>query len=118
MIGKLVIGIGLAYMSALSAIAQESRSDLFSQQPGRYQIVFNSQVRADTFMIDTATGTVWQMVKFTDLTDGPTVWQIMKRIDNEADLTNLINSRGIKPKESSATPIIPPSKPKGPIRLD
>jgi hypothetical protein len=117
MIGKLVVGIGLASIS-LNAFAQEARSDLFSQQPGRYQIIFNPQVRADTFMIDTATGRVWQMVKFTDLTDGPTVWQIMKRLDNEVDLINLINSKGIKPKESSATPIIPPSKPKGQIRLD
>jgi hypothetical protein len=42
----------------------------------------------------------------------------MKRLDNEVDLINLINSKGIKPKESSAAPIIPPSKPKGQIRLD
>ena len=118
MLCKLAFGIGLASISVLSADAQESRADLFSQQPGRYQIVFNPQVRADTFMIDTATGKVWQMVKYSDLADTPTVWQIMKRVDNDIDMLNLINSKGIKPKESSAAPIIPLSKPKGPIRLD
>ena len=49
------LGMCLVLTSA-DASAQESRSDLFSQQPGRYQIVMNPQVRADTFLLDTATG--------------------------------------------------------------
>src|SRR5271157_3283094 len=30
-------------------------------RPGRYQIVFNPNVRADTFLLDTQVGKVWQL---------------------------------------------------------
>jgi hypothetical protein len=52
-------------LASADASAQESRSDLFSQQPGRYQIVMNPQIRADTFLLDTATGKIWQLAKLT-----------------------------------------------------
>jgi hypothetical protein len=110
---------GLAF--ATCAAAQEPRSDLFSQQPGRYQIVINPQVRADTFLLDTATGRVWQLVKFTDI--NATAWQIMKRLDSELDLVKLIGEQGIKTKEPepvSLPPIVTPiaPKPRSPLKLN
>ena len=53
--------------------------------PGRYQIVINPQVRADTFLLDTATGRIWQIVKFTDLDGEPTAWDLMDRLDGPSD---------------------------------
>lgn len=35
-------------------------------QPNRFQIYFSPIVRADTFLVDTATGMVWQMVEDTN----------------------------------------------------
>jgi hypothetical protein len=94
----LAIGLGLALAFGLAneALAEEFRSDLFSQQPGRYQIIINPQARTDTFLLDTATGRVWQLVKYGDLNDEPSVWQQMNRIDNDADLKKLQKERGFK----------------------
>jgi hypothetical protein len=92
----LAIGLGLAVASATQVLAEESRSDLFAQQPGRYQIVINPQARADTFLLDTATGRVWQLVQYSDLKDTPPAWQLMKRIDNDLDLKKLQKEHGKK----------------------
>ena len=95
------LGMCLVLTSA-DASAQESRSDLFSQQPGRYQIVMNPQVRADTFLLDTATGKIWQMAKLTDMKGEPVVWQYMERLDNPLDVINLAGRLGWKAKEAAS----------------
>ncbi len=41
---------------------------------GRFQIVINKNIRADTFLLDTKTGRIWQNTTFTDLKGEPTVW--------------------------------------------
>lgn len=43
-------------------------------QTQKYQIVFNPNVRADTFLLDNENGKVWQLTKFTDVIGEPTVW--------------------------------------------
>lgn len=101
----LAIGLGLAVGFATQASAEESRSDLFSQQPGRYQIVINPQARPDTFLLDTATGRVWQLVQYSDLKDTPPAWQLMKRIDNDLDLKKLQREYGVK-KDSTGGSLI------------
>lgn len=77
--------IGFLLVAPIAALGQDSRSDLFSQQPGRYQIVFNPSVRADTFMIDTATGRVWQRTNFPSLNGEPDAWNLMVRLDSPSD---------------------------------
>jgi len=57
-----------------------ARSDV-----GRYQVVLNPNVRADTFLIDTATGRTWVQTAVTDVEDEPTVWMYRERIDDAAD---------------------------------
>jgi hypothetical protein len=79
-----------------SALTQDSRSDLFSQQPGRYQIVVNPQVRADTFLVDTATGRVWQRTTFPFLNGDPDAWNIMPRLDGVDDRIAFIERFGRK----------------------
>ena len=51
--------------------------------PGRYQIVFNPSIRADTFLLDTQTGKVWVRTQITDIVGDPDVWKAQDRVDNE-----------------------------------
>lgn len=53
---------------------------------GRYQIVFSPNVRADTFLLDTQKGRVWQMTKFSDLPGEPTAWNEMDVIDSSGEV--------------------------------
>ncbi|MDA8094716.1 MAG: hypothetical protein M0T84_12615 [Betaproteobacteria bacterium] len=50
--------------------------------PGRFEIVIDPHVRADTFLLDTQTGKIWRLVKYDDLPGKPVVWRFMDRIDN------------------------------------
>ena len=50
-------------------------------------ITINPNIRADTFMIETATGRVLHLVTYTDLEGDPLVWEIMPRIDSDAEFT-------------------------------
>jgi hypothetical protein len=51
-------------------------------------------MRADTYLLDTATGETWRMTQFTDLKGNPTVWDKVGRIDNDADAAMLIAKYG------------------------
>jgi hypothetical protein len=62
--------------------ATNSKSDV-----GRYQIVVSPGVRADTFLLDTATGKTWVQTAITDVEDEPTVWLYRERLDDAADFT-------------------------------
>lgn len=48
----------------------------------RYQIVINTEVRADTFLLDTQTGKIWKPISYTDVPGTPTVWKYQDRVDN------------------------------------
>jgi hypothetical protein len=65
--------------------------------PGRYQIVFNPNVRADTFLLDTQTGRVWRPVAFTDLEGDPDVWKFMPRVDDIVELSRWVGTQTYKP---------------------
>lgn len=56
---------------------------------GRFQIVMRDGVRADTFLLDTQEGKVWQMTTITDIEGQPTVWLFMERIDSNTDYVKL-----------------------------
>jgi hypothetical protein len=64
--------------------------------PGRYQIVVNPQTRADTFLLDTATGRVWMVFKHADRVGEPTVWEEMGRLDNLKDYTEFRQAYPLK----------------------
>lgn len=55
-------------------------------QPGRFQIVINPSMRADTFLLDTQTGRVWEKVRFVDMEGEPWVWLIVDRLDNSQEI--------------------------------
>lgn len=56
-------------------------------QPGapRYQLFVNPEVRADTFLLDTVTGKVWQRTHFSSLLDEPDAWIAQDRIDSDEE---------------------------------
>jgi len=89
----------LLFVGLLSAAcwAQDSakkpiiKTDVSSTAP-RYQLFSNLNVRADTFLLDTATGKIWQMTTYTDMRGDPTVWVLTTHIDSDADLTEFLRT--------------------------
>jgi hypothetical protein len=55
---------------------------------GRYQIVINPNVRADTILLDTQTGQTWTQTQITDVAGAPTVWMYRDRLDNDLAFVN------------------------------
>lgn len=78
-----------------------------STQPARFQIVINPSARADTFLLDTATGTIWQRTKYTDLEGQPEVWQIQDRVDSQLDLVAWAADHGRKPAAPPSSEVLP-----------
>ena len=60
-------------------------------QSGRYQIVSNPNIRADTRLLDTQTGRTWINVEYTDLQGRPDVWRMEDRVDNPKELSEWWN---------------------------
>jgi hypothetical protein len=78
----LTASLGLCFAQATSVEPQQTQAQLAS---GRYQIVFSPHARAETFMIDTETGRVWQFTTFVDLDGDPHAWMSVPRIDSDSD---------------------------------
>lgn len=66
---------------------------------GRFQIVLSPNLGRHTFLLDSVTGEVWQLTKFTDVKGEPTVWDKMTKLDNFGQTLDFIKSvGGFKPK--------------------
>lgn len=52
----------------------------------RYQIVFSPHKAADTFLLDTQKGRIWQLSKFTDISGQPLAWADMDIIDSQGEI--------------------------------
>jgi hypothetical protein len=68
---------------------------------GRYQIVINPSMRADTFLLDTQSGKIWRLEKFLELNGEPTIWVLMDRFDG-VDLAGIARKYGVRAKSKSA----------------
>lgn len=68
------------------------------QSEGRYRIVFNPGVRADTFLIDTQTGKTWVQTEITDVESQPTVWMFRDRLDDEREVADWSTRHASKSK--------------------
>jgi hypothetical protein len=85
--GVIIVLVALLQHSP-DAIGQTSGPQIQSNSgsaSGRYQLVINPQVRADTFLLDTATGRIWTKVQYTDLKGQPTVWRPEDRVNSDAE---------------------------------
>lgn len=79
------------------------------QSHGRYQIVISPFTERDTYLLDTETGTVWQLQPFDSLNGDPLVWNLMPRVNNDDDMARIVSRFGTKPgaKAPRPTPIAP-----------
>ena len=72
--------------------ATGKRVFLNSGQAGRYQIIINPNIRADTRLLDTQTGRTWTAVEYAYLEGKPMVWRIEDRVDNDQELMEWIKA--------------------------
>lgn len=93
-----IIALSSAFLS--NAFAEPSTTI----QNARFQILFNPNARADTFLLDTQTGKVWQLAKFSDIEGEPVVWNHMERIDDDKQLYQFVLQHGVKKTQESAGP--------------
>lgn len=93
----------LLFLLAGAAWAQDAprkaviKSDSSPVAP-RFQIVINPEVRADTFLLDTATGKIWRMTKFSGFVGEPSVWEYMDRIDDDHQEAVWVQGHNLKPE--------------------
>jgi hypothetical protein len=83
-----------------SARPQSERAVAQSVAPtsGRYQMVISPTIRADTFLLGTQTGKIWQRIKFNDLEGEPEVWEAQTRLDSAQEKANWIAQQILKNK--------------------
>ena len=77
------------------------------KQPGRYQIFMHPQFRGDQYLLDTATGQVWQLLKFGSLEGEPLAWRPMVKLDNEADIRAFYAANRPRAPDAPALPAKP-----------
>ena len=84
----LLLVLGIAYAQnprPASPQATQSNVQAAASAAGRYQIVFSPLSRADTFLVDTQTGKIWQRTSFPFLVGEPEAWIYQTRLDNERE---------------------------------
>ncbi len=105
-------GISLVLVASILspsiALAQAAQSAAPARD-GRYTIFFSPHVRADTFLLDTATGKVWVLTKFSDLNGAPSAWDYMPRLDTAADESAFDKLMGFAPPTSGAAKTLNPN---------
>ena len=114
---KILATITILCLISTAVIFGQTRSQQPTEtkmNPGRYQLVINPNVRADTFLLDTQTGRIWMPTEYTNLGPipgmgpKPTVWQFQDRVDNQEELARWIQ---IKKDELLNTAKRPPVTP-------
>lgn len=90
---RTMLTIGALCLVAGTADAQDYRpAPIFSL---RFQIVTSVN---DVFLLDTATGQVWLLTKYTDYNKDPLAWTPMYRMETPSDTGYLVREYGLKPK--------------------
>jgi hypothetical protein len=109
--------IACAIMAAIAGVFYVSRApaqpfafDPQKQQPGRFQIVMHPQFRGDQYLLDTTTGQVWQLTKFTFLDGEPIAWSPMEKIDTDADRRAFYAKNRPPPPDAPTSPAPPSPK--------
>ena len=101
--------------------AQEARFDS-SKQPGRYQVVMHPTFRGDQYILDTITGQIWLLTKFSSLQGEPLAWVPMTKLDSDAEYRAFVTSRRMNDAAGSAPASGPQPgarpKPSAPLKLN
>jgi hypothetical protein len=116
--GAVLVIVGQLFLSR--SPAQELKLDPPKQQEaGRYQIVMHPTFRGDQYLLDTVTGQIWQLTKFSSLQGEPLAWMPMTKIDSDAEYRSFVMSRKMNdastPAPAAALP--PAARPKSPTPL-
>jgi hypothetical protein len=91
---------GIVLILAVTALADTSAMpQVATSANGRFQIVINPNLRADTFLLDSATGRTWKPVQWTDVQGSPVVWEFQERVDDDAALSRWLGSRQFLSKD-------------------
>jgi hypothetical protein len=78
----LTVGV-TSFLMGQAAPASVRQANANPSQVGRYQIIYNPSMRADTFLLDTETGQTWvQSEVTTDAVGKRTIWVFRERVDN------------------------------------
>ncbi len=93
--GVFIIGI-LFFLALIADIFLRIEELISSPEKEDYMIVFNPNVRADTFLLEKTTGKVWQLVTYIDLEGDPKVWKYMERIDDPKQMLDFVISQDFK----------------------
>lgn len=91
---------GIVLIVTITALAETPGTpQVTSSSSGRFQIVINPNLRADTFLLDTATGKTWKPVQYTDVRGMPVIWEFQERVDDDAALSRWFVFHPLIPKE-------------------
>jgi hypothetical protein len=100
-----VVAAALSALLGTAALAQQAPTPSQVQTSGgRYQIIFSPRTERATFMLDTQTGRVWQVINYSYLTGDPTVWVLMDQVNTPADEDKLDAKYPRKPPATAAKP--------------
>lgn len=102
---KKILFLGIALVTILGIIllnySSKNRSGFALDSKltnGDYVIVFNPNVRADTFLLDKKTGKIWRLTQYSDLDGEPVAWQYMERIDDTKGFVDFLSWNSFKKK--------------------
>ena len=104
------IGVAGCLFASAAAFGQESTRVIAqgATPQGRYQIVFSPFARADTFLLDSETGRIWQLSKYVDRQGEPVVWEPMTRLDSVDDFLRFNAAFEKKPLTPASKPVSTP----------
>lgn len=90
------------FLTPIPLIAQQKPLQLPQevQFNSRFVIWSNPNVRADTFLLDTWTGRVWELLTYTDIEGKPRIWQYMVRVDTPKELLDWLRPTERRPSST------------------
>jgi hypothetical protein len=94
-----IVLIGTLNDHAVAQSESDGKSDPISpvpSPPGRYQIVLSPLNARDVFLLDSATGRVWQRTTLSFLIGEPDVWIIVPRLDSDDEREKFERETGFK----------------------
>jgi hypothetical protein len=88
--------VALVTMVAIVTAQQSAPARTSGPEIGRYQVFINPQIRADTFLLDTATGRIWTPGRYEAFVDEPRVWELQTKVDSETQLRAFLATQKLK----------------------
>jgi hypothetical protein len=108
MVGRILILAAMVSTVVATASAQDlpkaTVPTVAAHAHGRYQIVISPFTERSTYLLDTETGAVWQLEALATLNGEPLVWNLMPRVDTDADMADIVSRFGKKPGTKATQP--------------